>query len=139
MMRMSTSSLDACALRAARGVACAFALTALSVSCAGSGPTPAAQNPTQAPASAPVSQAPGFGDSTTTLTPTLASSPAGAPAPASALSQPNAIALPCATDVQCLTHRCNVAVGKCTWPCQRDSDCMPGNACVAPTCLPKLQ
>jgi len=32
-----------------------------------------------------------------------------------------------------------VAAQKCAWPCQTDNDCMPGNACIAPTCLPKLQ
>jgi hypothetical protein len=42
-------------------------------------------------------------------------------------------------DAHCMTHRCNVAFGKCAWPCQTDTDCMPGNGCVAPTCLPKLK
>lgn len=78
-----------------------------------------------------------------------ASGPAPAPAvvgpaaavatPAATLSQPSPFALPCQTDAQCLTHRCNVGAGKCAWPCQSDGDCMPGNACIAPTCLPKLQ
>ncbi|HEX2669905.1 MAG TPA: hypothetical protein VHM25_03480, partial [Polyangiaceae bacterium] len=86
---------------------------------------------------APVTQAPGSGDGTTAA-PTLAASPApgvtGAP-----LSTPNPLALPCTTDANCLTHRCNVAAQKCAWPCQTDNDCMPGNACITPTCLPKLQ
>jgi hypothetical protein len=99
--------------------------------------------PAQAPNAVPIQQAPGYGDGTAQQPAVLAASPAPATAapgaaPA-ALSQPNPLALPCSTDVQCLTHRCNVAAGKCAWPCQTDNDCMPGNACIAPTCLPKLQ
>ena len=76
-----------------------------------------------------------------TVKPTLASSPAVPPAaPVGApLSQPNPLALGCTQDIHCLTHRCNVAAGKCAWPCQTDNDCMPGNTCISPTCLPKLQ
>jgi hypothetical protein len=82
---------------------------------------------------------PGVGNGT--AQPILAASPALPPAaPAGApLSQPNPLALPCTQDAHCLTHRCNVAAGKCAWPCQTDNDCMPGNACISPTCLPKLQ
>ena len=84
-----------------------------------------------------VQQPPGYSDGTT---PALAATPVVAgPAPASTLSQPGPLALPCKADVQCLTHHCNLAAGKCAWPCQTDNDCMPGNACIAPTCLPKLQ
>src|SRR4051794_29763415 len=81
---------------------------------------------------APVTQAPGYGDGTARAQP--APSVTGAP-----LSTPNPLALPCTTDANCLTHRCNVAAQKCAWPCQTDNDCIPGNACIAPTCLPKLQ
>src|SRR6478735_1131202 len=90
--------------------------------------------PSQAVAGTP---SPGDG---TTLTPTLASSPA-APPPAARVvsappSEPNPLAPPCTADAHCLTHRCNVAAQRCAWPCQSDNDCMPGNACIAPTCLP---
>ncbi|HYQ30576.1 MAG TPA: hypothetical protein VER04_25270 [Polyangiaceae bacterium] len=71
--------------------------------------------------------------------PTLATSPTAARAVNTPLSTPNPLALPCTADAHCLTHRCNVAAQKCAWPCQTDNDCMPGNACIAPTCLPKLQ
>lgn len=91
------------------------------------------------PAPQPVTPVAGSSDGS--AQPTLVAAPA-LPAPASAgapLSQPNPLALPCTQDAHCLTHRCNVAAGKCAWPCQTDNDCMPGNACIAPTCLPKLQ
>jgi hypothetical protein len=78
-----------------------------------------------------------------TLTPTLVASPGPTAAPAAGvaapLSTPNPLALGCTVDAHCLTHRCNVAAQKCAWPCQTDNDCMPGNACIKPTCLPKLQ
>lgn len=63
-----------------------------------------------------------------------------APAPATpgTASQPSAVAFPCQTDVQCLSHRCNVQVGKCSWPCQTNDDCQPGFQCVTPACVPML-
>jgi hypothetical protein len=61
-----------------------------------------------------------------------------APAPGATTSQPSAVAFPCSTDVQCLSHRCNVQVGKCSWPCQSNDDCQPGFQCVAPACVPTL-
>jgi hypothetical protein len=125
--------------RCTRGALALLAGAAACMAC-GRGNQQGPQYPAQTSAPPqPVTPPPGFGDGTTTLTPTLAASPAALAAPASGLSQPNALALPCATDAQCLTHRCNVAAGKCAWPCQSDSDCLPGNACIAPTCLPKLQ
>ncbi|HYQ41394.1 MAG TPA: hypothetical protein VER11_05495 [Polyangiaceae bacterium] len=88
-----------------------------------------------------VTQTPGYGDGT--ASPTLAATPVANPAPATSaappLSTPNPLALPCTVDAHCLTHRCNVAAQKCAWPCQTDNDCIPGNTCIAPTCLPKLQ
>lgn len=64
----------------------------------------------------------------------------GAPAPATGAptSQPSAVAFPCQTDIQCLSHKCNVQVGKCSWPCQSNDDCQPGFQCVAPACVPAL-
>lgn len=62
----------------------------------------------------------------------------GAPAPAGTQSQPSAVAFPCQTDVQCLSHRCNMQVGKCSWPCQSNDDCQAGFQCVTPACVPTL-
>ncbi len=61
---------------------------------------------------------------------------APAPATTGTTSQPSPIAFPCSTDAQCLSHRCNVAAGKCAWPCQTANDCAPGFQCMAPTCIP---
>ena len=104
------------------------------ISCGNSDQPPANYAPPPAPPSAgqPPTQAPGG----TAPTPVLAASPAAAGAP---LSTPNSFALPCTVDANCLTHHCNVPAGKCAWPCQTDNDCLPGNACITPTCLPKLQ
>lgn len=71
---------------------------------------------------------PGYGQTTTTPT----------PAPTGTMSTPGAGAFPCQTDAQCLTHRCNAAAGRCAWPCQSNDDCMPGNQCMAPMCVPAL-
>jgi len=93
---------------------------------------------TQPPGTTPVQQAPGYGNPTQAAAP-ISANPGAVPATAGTLSQPGPLALPCQSDVQCLTHHCNIAAGKCAWPCQTDNDCMPGNRCIAPTCLPKLQ
>jgi hypothetical protein len=71
--------------------------------------------------------------------PTYPAAPApGAPPAAGAPSQPSAVAFPCQTDVQCLSHRCNLQVGKCSWPCQSNDDCQAGFQCIAPACVPTL-
>ncbi len=120
-----------------------LALALVSMSCGKVGDQPAPYAAPQAvPGEPPVTHTPGYGDGTTP-TPLLAASPA-APGtatrvPGAALSTPSSFALPCTVDTNCLTHRCNVSAQKCAWPCQTDNDCMPGNACIAPTCLPKLQ
>ena len=64
----------------------------------------------------------------------------GTPPPATGAptSQPSAVAFPCQTDIQCLSHKCNVQVGKCSWPCASNDDCQPGFQCVAPACVPAL-
>lgn len=133
MLNIVTRSRPSCLLRAW------LALFALGMtSCASHSEAPP-QTSGATPA-APVTQAPGYGDGTS---PVLAGSqPPGAPTAGVAsapLSTPNALALPCTADANCLTHRCNIAAGRCAWPCQTDNDCMPGSTCIAPTCLPKLQ
>ncbi len=57
----------------------------------------------------------------------------------SAIPEPHPMALPCQTDAQCLTHRCNPAAQRCAWPCKSDADCMPGNQCMVPACLPAME
>jgi hypothetical protein len=46
--------------------------------------------------------------------------------------------VPCSSDAQCLTHRCNVGAGKCSWPCQGPADCAAGMQCIAPICVPSV-
>ena len=96
-------------------------------------PSPYPQQPYGQPAPAPA-PAPAPGQ------PAPAPAPApGQPAPAGTLSQPSPLALPCTADANCLTHRCNTAVGKCAWPCQTDGDCNPGNRCMGGACVPGTQ
>jgi hypothetical protein len=62
--------------------------------------------------------------------------------PAPATTAPGAagtaapMGFPCTNDVPCLAHRCNVAAGRCAFPCQSSSDCMPGFQCITPACIP---
>jgi hypothetical protein len=60
------------------------------------------------------------------------------PQGAGATSQPSDMAFPCQNDATCLSHRCNMQVGKCAWPCQTANDCQPGFQCVAPACVPAM-
>jgi hypothetical protein len=46
------------------------------------------------------------------------------------------MALPCTSDAQCVTHRCNTQFQKCAFPCATANDCNPGNQCVAGACIP---
>jgi hypothetical protein len=55
--------------------------------------------------------------------------------------QPSPFALPCQSDITCGSHKCNLSVGKCAWPCAASSDCANGFGCVGaggPTamCIP---
>jgi hypothetical protein len=124
-----------------RSVAFFGCLSQLAFGCKKTDDSPPTQAGYPPPAAVPVQQAPGYGDAATPQTaPAMAASPVqAAGATGATLSQPSPMALPCQADGQCLTHHCNIAAGKCAWPCQTDNDCMPGNRCVAPTCLPKLQ
>lgn len=44
--------------------------------------------------------------------------------------------IPCSSDAQCLTARCNLSIGKCSSPCASSMDCQTGNGCVAGACVP---
>lgn len=61
----------------------------------------------------------------------------GQPAPQGTTSQPSGLALPCQSDVTCGTHKCNIQVGRCAFPCQAaQTDCAAGLACAAGFCVP---
>ena len=58
------------------------------------------------------------------------------------LTTPGPLALPCNTDAECMTHRCNMRFAKCTFPCKTDRDCIAGATCYTQggamaTCVPK--
>ena len=64
-----------------------------------------------------------------------------AAAPTGTLAVPGPLALPCSSDSQCTTAKCNTQYGKCVFPCATDFDCNPGNSCVkglVPACMPKF-
>lgn len=43
---------------------------------------------------------------------------------------PSPLALPCQNDLICGTHKCNMATGRCAFPCGSNADCAPGLACL---------
>ena len=53
----------------------------------------------------------------------------GQPGQPGQLSVPGPLALPCTSDSNCITHKCNTQYGKCTYPCQSDNDCIQGSKC----------
>ena len=58
------------------------------------------------------------------------------PAGGTAGMNPAPQGVPCTSDAQCVTHKCNVAAGKCSWPCQGPADCAAGMQCLTPICVP---
>lgn len=60
---------------------------------------------------------------------------ATAPA-AGAGMNPSPQGIPCSTDAQCGTHKCNTALGKCSFPCVSAADCASGAQCAAMFCVP---
>jgi hypothetical protein len=82
-------------------------------------PAPAAQPGYQQPAAAQPAYA----------QPAPAAAPAAAPAPAAASPTPSPIALACKSDAECIGAKCNVAAGKCQFPCGSNADCQPGWSC----------
>ena len=56
--------------------------------------------------------------------------PAAAPAaPAAASPTPSPFAFACKSDAECVGAKCNVAAGKCQFPCGSNTDCQAGWAC----------
>ena len=51
------------------------------------------------------------------------------------MAVPGPLALPCQSDANCGTHKCNTQYGKCAFPCQSAADCVTNN-CVMGVCVP---
>jgi hypothetical protein len=78
---------------------------------------------------------PGYPPGQPTVAPPATTAP---PAATAAGMNPNPQGFPCTSDAQCATHRCNVAAGKCSWPCQTAADCAAGMQCLVPICVPTV-
>jgi len=79
----------------------------------------------------PVAAQPGYQQPVATqpvATQPVATQPAAGAAPASPPLSPLAI-VPCSNDAGCVGAKCNVAAGKCQFPCGSNNDCQPGWAC----------
>jgi hypothetical protein len=62
-----------------------------------------------------------------------------APAAGGAMATPGPLALPCTSDANCGTAKCNVQFSKCAFPCQNSAnDCASGSGCNTATgfCIP---
>jgi hypothetical protein len=123
----------------------ALSLSALSLSalaCKSEEPAQTSGYPqqTQPAAVGQAPQQPGYGQPVATTPAPMATTPAPvATVPAATtLSPPGPLALPCTSDAQCATARCNTQFGKCVFPCQNDNDCIAPNRCMAGACLPPV-
>jgi hypothetical protein len=57
--------------------------------------------------------------------------------PAPQAAQPSPLALPCQSDFTCGTHKCNLQVGRCAFPCANaQTDCAAGMGCMSGLCVP---
>jgi hypothetical protein len=64
--------------------------------------------------------------------------PYGQPQPtATSTAQPSPLAIPCQSDFICGTHKCNLQVGRCAFPCgDANLDCAAGMGCLNGLCVP---
>jgi coiled-coil-helix-coiled-coil-helix domain-containing protein 2 len=139
-------------MRTSKLVATSFGLavlSALALACKSEEPAQTGGYPQQTQPAAvgqPPTQ-PGYGQPVATAAPApapaapatpAAPAPAAAPAAAAALSPPGPLAPPCTADGQCGTAHCNVAAGKCVFPCVTDNDCIAPNRCQVGVCLPAM-
>jgi hypothetical protein len=71
----------------------------------------------------------------------VAQQPAAQPA-AAASPAPSPLATPCSKDADCIGAKCNVAAGKCQFPCGSNNDCQPAWICnlqLGQVCMPSGQ
>ena len=56
---------------------------------------------------------------------------------ATSTTQPSPLAVPCQSDFICGTHKCNLQVGRCAFPCANAAtDCAAGMGCLSGLCVP---
>jgi hypothetical protein len=70
---------------------------------------------------------------------TAAPAMTAAPAAGGAMATPGPLALPCTSDANCGTAKCNVQFSKCAFPCANSAnDCASGSGCNTATgfCIP---
>jgi hypothetical protein len=61
----------------------------------------------------------------------------GQPQPTATTTQPSPLAIPCQSDFICGTHKCNLQVGRCSFPCANAAvDCAAGMGCLNGLCVP---
>src|SRR5689334_10938549 len=116
-------------------------ISVLSLACKSDEPAQTSGYPqqTQPAAVGQAPQQPGYGQpAATTPVATTPVPVATVPVAAATLSPPGPLALPCTSDAQCATARCNTQFGKCVFPCQNDNDCIAPNRCMAGACLPAM-
>ena len=70
--------------------------------------------------------------------PVPAGSDRGPLAPGTAGMNPNPQGVPCTSDAQCLTHKCNVAAQNVRSPAKVQPIAAPGMQCLAPICVPSV-
>jgi hypothetical protein len=59
--------------------------------------------------------------------------------PAAASPTPSPLATVCKSDAECIGAKCNVAAGKCQFPCGSNNDCQAGWSCalqMGSVCMP---
>jgi hypothetical protein len=74
--------------------------------------------------------------------PAAAQPAAAQPAAAATSPTPSALATVCKTDAECIGAKCNVAAGKCQFPCGSNADCQSGWSCnlqLGQVCMPSGQ
>ena len=73
-----------------------------------------------------------FVDPNATMAPTATAAPVATPvAPAAGTIQPGPFAPACTIlEGTCGYARCNMQVGKCSWPCGSNNDCVAGSTCI---------
>lgn len=144
--------------RISAAVVCALSLVAVTAACGKKDETPPAVAPTGSAYGQPYGQ-PGYGQPGAQpgygqpgygqpgygqpgAQPGYPGQPGAPPAAAGTVSVPGPMAMPCSSDAQCMTHKCNTQHGKCAYPCQSDNDCIQGSTCFVgggalAACVPK--